>query len=78
MSPAAILLAAVSLLPAITGPVAAGRGNEAMVALCGGGAIPIPLDGAPAPGEGSNPCCAKGCHSGQSRKKPGCCADLAP
>lgn len=78
MSSATILLAAVSLLPAITGPVVAERGSEAMVALCGGGTISIPLGGAPAPGEGSAPCCAKGCHSGQSRKKPGCCADLAP
>ena len=69
MSPATILLAAVSLVPAMTGPVGADRGREAMIALCGGGAISIPLDGAPAPGEGTGPRCAKGCHSGQSRKR---------
>lgn len=69
MSPAAILLAAVSLVPAMTGPLAAGRAREAMIALCGGGTISIPLDGAPAPGEGNGPCCAEGCHSRQLRKR---------
>ena len=42
--------------------------REAMTALCSGGAISIPLDRGPSPGEGNGPCCAKGCHSGRSRK----------
>ena len=41
MSPATTLLAAVSLLPAMTGPVAGDRQREAMTALCSGGAISI-------------------------------------
>lgn len=69
MSPAAIMLAAVSLLPAMTGPAGTERGREAVIALCGGGAVSIPLNRAPAPDEGNGPCCVKGCHSGQSRKK---------
>lgn len=69
MSAAAVLLAAISLVPAMTGPLGVAPAREAMIALCGGGAISIPLDDAPAPGEGNGPCCAKGCHSGQSRKR---------
>lgn len=64
------LLALVALVPAMTGPIAAQQG-AAIVALCGGGSISIPLGGAPAPGDGNAPCCAKGCHSGQSRKRLG-------
>ena len=71
MSPAATLLAAVALVPAMTGPIAAMRGREAMVLLCGGGMVSIPLDRAPAPSDGNAPCCSKGCHSGQSRKRAG-------
>ena len=52
MSPAITLLAAVALVPAMTGPVAAERGREAVVLLCGGGTFSIPLDPAPAPSDG--------------------------
>ena len=71
MGPPVPLVALVALLPAMTAPVAAGRQSEAIVALCGGGSISIPLRGAPAPGDGNAPGCAKGCHSGQSRNRFG-------
>lgn len=64
------LLALVALVPAMTGPVAAVEWRrEAALALCGGGAVSIPLGGMPGPAEGNAPCCAKGCRSGQSRKR---------
>lgn len=68
MSAAVTLIAAAALLPAMTAPASAEHAREAAIALCGDGAISIPLDGAPAPGDGAEPC-AKGCHAGQSRKR---------
>lgn len=69
MSSVTILIAGAALIPAMTGPIAAERGREAIVALCGGGTMSVPLEGPAIPGDGSSPCCAKGCHSGQSRKR---------
>jgi hypothetical protein len=70
MRRAAALFAITAAIPAMTGPVAAETGREMMIALCGGGAMAVPFDQAPARGgEGNSACCAKGCHSGQSRKK---------
>lgn len=69
MSPALPLLAFAALVPAMTGPNAAERQDAVRVALCAGGSVSIPLDGSPAPGERNAPCCAKGCHAGQSRKR---------
>jgi len=67
----ALAFAAIAAIPAMAGPLAAEGRQAAMIALCGGGAIAIPLDRAPAGGEGNSACCAKGCHSSQSRKKAG-------
>jgi hypothetical protein len=69
MRRAAALFAAIAVIPAMTGPVAAETGRVMMIALCGGGAMAVPMDQAPAPGQGNSPCCAKGCHSGPTRKK---------
>lgn len=70
MSSTPLFFALAALVPAMTGPVAAETGGEMTIRLCNGGMVSIPLDDAPsAPGESNTPCCAKGCHSGQSRKK---------
>jgi hypothetical protein len=65
---AAALFAALALLPAMVGPLAAAE-RSLEVALCNGGSVSLPLGGEPAPEEGSRPCCAKGCHSSSSRKR---------
>jgi hypothetical protein len=63
----------IALLPAAFGPITA-TANSLVAALCTGDghsrSITIPLkSGLP----GSNDmCCAKGCHSGSSRKRTGC------
>ena len=45
------------------------QGQAMTVQLCEGGSLSLPANG-PAPGQGSSaPCCAKGCHSGPSRKR---------
>ncbi len=69
MRRAAIVFAVIAVIPAMSGPVAAESGGGAMIALCGGGAMAAPFDQPPARGEGNSACCAKGCHSGQCRKK---------
>jgi hypothetical protein len=69
MGRAALIFAAIAVVPAMTGPVAAQSRPQAMIALCGGGLMPVPFGQPPARGEGNSPCCAKGCHSGQCRKK---------
>lgn len=63
-----ILFAGMALIPAILGPLPA-QARQLTVALCGGGALTIPAGGPTAPGQGNSPCCAKGCHTGQSRKR---------
>jgi len=69
----AAVLAMAALLPAMTGPVGGGRA-DAVVALCGGGAATVPLNGG-GPGPASQPCCAKGCHTGgRKRVDRGQCA----
>ncbi len=61
-------VAAVSLVPAMIGPFASSDQSAAMIALCGGGAITLPVNSGPSPAEGNAPCCAKGCHASRSRK----------
>jgi len=61
-------LAILVLVPAMTGPIPAASASALDVALCGGGSLSIPLN-TPAPGNGSSPCCAKGCHGSSSRKR---------
>jgi hypothetical protein len=66
---ASALFAAAALLPAMTGPIGGAQQASLQVLLCGGGAMSIPIEGSPAPQDGSAPCCAKGCHSSSSRKR---------
>ncbi len=62
-------LAVLAMVPAMIGPLPAARAGSLTVALCGGGAVSIPLETPPMPGSGSAPCCAKGCHNPGSRKR---------
>ena len=57
-----------ALIPAMTGPIPA-EARQISLALCGGGSLSIP--GAPQspPGNGATPCCAKGCHREENRKR---------
>lgn len=69
IAPAFALLA---LLPAVLN--AAPRSLTVVAASCAGGSVTItvPLKpGAPERG-GDQPCCAKGCHTGSSRKRFPC------
>ncbi|MBE5074768.1 hypothetical protein IM511_10705 [Erythrobacteraceae bacterium E2-1 Yellow Sea] len=57
-----------ALIPAMMGPLPQAEGDVLVVALCGGGAISIPLndgDQQPAPA----PCNFKACHGGDSCRK---------
>lgn len=62
------LFAALALLPAMVGPLPAAA-QSLTVALCNGGSLTIPAGGSAPLGGSQGPCCAKGCHSGQSRKR---------
>ena len=68
MKPSLGSFAALALLPAMIGPIPLAQAGTLNLALCGGGALSIPLN-SPAPANGSAPCCAKGCHNGSSRKR---------
>ncbi|PLK24361.1 hypothetical protein [Novosphingobium sp. TH158] len=73
MNQAFAIFALVALGPAAfsTGPAAASAGL--VVPICAGAnsqrTIELPIPGGPARSQES-PCCAKGCHSSGSRKKP--------
>lgn len=63
------LLGTLALLPAMIGPLEA-EARDIVAPLCGGGVMNVPVgssDQPPGPPQG--PCCAKGCHSGSSRKR---------
>ncbi|WP_067738438.1 hypothetical protein [Novosphingobium naphthalenivorans] len=63
------VLGTLALLPAMIGPLEA-EARGIIAPLCGGGVVTIPAaptDGPPGPPQG--PCCAKGCHTGSSRKR---------
>lgn len=68
MSSPALLLAAISLVPAMTGPLAGEQAREIAIALCNGGSISIPLGQDPTQGDENGAHCAKGCHSTRPRK----------
>lgn len=59
-------LAAMALLPAMTGVPPEQAGRSITVALCSGGFMQIPIDG-DAPDRAVTPCCAKGCR--EKRRK---------
>lgn len=67
MSVALPFAALVALIPAILGPPHDG-GGALTLALCGGGSLAVEMPGDPAPQPDGQPC-AKGCHSGCSRKR---------
>lgn len=69
MRRAPALFAALALVPAMVGPLEA-QARTLAVPLCGGAAmsVPVPLRDAP-PGPPQGPCCAKGCHSDNKRKR---------
>ncbi|HKR93016.1 hypothetical protein [Novosphingobium sp.] len=63
------LLGALALFPAMIGPLQA-EARGMVAPLCGGGFVNVPA-GSPdqPPGPPQGPCCAKGCHTGSSRKR---------
>lgn len=69
MSPASALFSAMALLPAMAGQLPGLlRDGTVIVALCSGGTVTIPLGEGNLP-RGDAPCCAKGCHGGEKRKR---------
>lgn len=66
---AATMLAALALLPAMTGPLARTEEHRLRVSLCAGGGVSVPFQGVPAPLDGTAPCCAKGCRGSAPRKR---------
>ena len=69
MSIPASLLGALTLFPAMTGPIGEEDAAQAVVhfVLCNGGTVTMPISGGPAPA--TSPCCAKGCRSSGKRKQ---------
>lgn len=62
------LFGTLAMLPAMVGPLQAqARGFAAP--LCSGGTVSVPAAPEGPPGPPQGPCCAKGCHSGYSRKR---------
>lgn len=70
MSMSLQILAAAALVPAMVGPQPAPQGGAGVIvlALCNGGSITVPVDQTP-PASGTQPCCAKGCHSAERKRK---------
>lgn len=69
MKRALALLGTLALLPAMTGPLE-GEARGIAAPLCGSGVMNVPAgSGDQPPGPPQGPCCAKGCHSGSSRKR---------
>jgi hypothetical protein len=67
---AAFALAAMS--PAMAdGALHAASGDPLMLALCSGGSISLNPDAPAQPRPANAPCCAKGCHSGERKRKAG-------
>ena len=64
-----------ALVPAAMNVSAAAAGASILVPVCTGDGqvhmMNVPVDGNQGPGSANSPCCAKGCHSGSSRKRQG-------
>ena len=64
-----------ALVPAALSVAAPAAGASILVPVCTGDGqvhmMTVPVGGEQAPGQGSGACCAKGCHSGSSRKRNG-------
>ena len=71
MTPSSLLFAATALLPAMTAPSEGAphvsTAAAVVVALCNGGTMSLPLGNGSPPG--TAPCCAKGCRSGDKRRR---------
>lgn len=65
-----LVLSAVALVPAMTGPLRAADARALVLPLCNGGTVTIPIGGEHdgSGGQPTTPCCAKACHSGDRRK----------
>jgi len=63
------LVALAALLPAAANPSLLLRSETMMVSLCSGGVANVPLGAPILPGSKGGACCAKGCHSGERRKR---------
>ena len=74
MKRAVALLAAITLFPAMAGPLSAAQAHV-MIPLCGSGASGGGVPAVPEAPPGSGPCCAKGCHGGSTRKRAARTAD---
>ncbi|MGI9376740.1 hypothetical protein EB810_11675 [Altererythrobacter sp. FM1] len=71
MSGQLAITAIVALIPAIVGPAPAdgeAASGGLIAQLCNGGTISIPVNGQPLPPT-TQPCCAKGCHSSERKRK---------
>jgi len=62
-----LAFALAALVPAAVNPALSAGGARALVALCGGGSVGIPLDN-PLPSPEGKGCCSKGCHSGERKR----------
>ena len=70
MTLAAKLLMAGAIVPAGVNPSLLVVDSQIQLALCGQGLSSVSIPGQPLlPGSGSGLCCAKGCHTGQDRKR---------
>jgi hypothetical protein len=76
MNPRATLFALAALLPAALNTSPAAGAGRLLVPLCTGDGVvrqvSVPLGPIKLPGGDMPGCCAKGCHAGGSRKRPGC------
>lgn len=68
MTPAVRLFSLLAMVPAMVGPLQASARSVA-VALCSGGMANVPIGAPVLPGSDLTLCCAKGCHTGSSRKR---------
>lgn len=68
MTSATRLFSLLAMVPAMVGPLQAGARSVA-VALCSGATANVPISAPVLPGSDPALCCAKGCHTGSSRKR---------
>lgn len=73
MKQALIHFAMTALAPAALNISAPAAGASLLVPVCTGDGlvhmVQVPVEGQQAPGNSTGACCAKGCHSGSSRKR---------
>ena len=67
------LFALLAILPAAFSAAIPARAHGLTVVLCSGRTIELPVNRMPGAPADDTPCCAKACHTGQSRKRAGAC-----